>query len=113
MTEFNEHPDIPLNTMVLRLTLLDDGDMNVFMGQNLSEDLPEEEAQFYMDFFQGLNMSLTTAIQQFAMIGYLSRSVAELQEELEGDGIGFEPDEELLQAMADAKVIPISKKKMN
>ena len=63
--------------------------------------------------FKGLNISLTTAIQQFAMIGYLSRSVSELQDELDGEEIGFEPDEELLQAIADAKVIPMNKKKMN
>lgn len=113
MTDFNEHPDVPLNTMILKLTLRDDGDMNVFVGQNLSEELPEEEAQFYSDFLQGLNMSLTTALNQFAMIGYLARSNAELQDELEGGDIGFEPDEELLQAIADAKVVPINKKKMN
>ena len=113
MTDNTEHPQIPLNTMLLQLTLRDDGDMNVFMGHNLSEDIPDDEAQFYMDFFQGLNISLTTAIQQFAMIGYLSRSVSELQDELDGEEIGFEPDEELLQAIADAKVIPMNKKKMN
>ena len=52
-------------------------------------------------------------INLFAYIGHMARTSEELYDELQGQGAHFEPDEELLKAIRDSKVIPFDKKKLN
>ena len=100
---------IPDNTMFLFMQVLEDGDLRVMAGRKFSDDMPEEDYLYYLDLLNGLNMVLSMAPALVLHFGTLSRNVAEYEEQ---DGIVFEPDEELLDAIADAKVIHL-KDRMN
>ena len=100
---------IPDNTMFLFMQVLEDGDLRVMAGRKFDEDMPEDEYLYYTDLLNGLNMVLSMAPALVLHFGTLSRNVAEYEEQ---DGIVFEPDEELLEAIADAKVISL-KDRMN
>ena len=106
MTDF---PEMPLDTLHLRLRVLDDGDLEVFCGHNLSEDMNEDEALYYMDMLNGLHMTLNASVDHLVMQGQMLRALQEQEE----DELVFEPDEELLKAIADKKILPFDKKKMN
>jgi len=106
----NDFPDMPEDTLHLRLKVLGDGDLEVFCGHNLSEDMPEAEALYYMDLLSGLHMTLSSAVDHLIMQGQMLRTIQEQEEE---DELVFEPDEELLKSIADKKIIPFDKKKLN
>jgi hypothetical protein len=93
---------IPEDSMFMQIQVLGDGDLQVMTGHNFGLDMPEEDFLFYRDILNGLNMILAMAPHMVMHFGTLSRNVAEYEEQ---DGIVFEPDEELLDAVADAKVI--------
>lgn len=105
----NDFPEMDLNTLNLRMRVMDDGDLEVFVGQNLSEELSEEEVRYYSDLLNGLHMTLNTSVEHLIFVGQMMRALAEDDE----DELVFEPDEALLDAIADKKVIPINKKKMH
>lgn len=102
--------DIELNTLVLRLRILDEGEVEVFSGHNISEDLPEEQLHFYLDLLNGLQTIMDTATEHVVMTGTLLRTIHQLQQQ---DEVVFEPDDELLEAINNKKVIPFNKKKLN
>tara|TARA_R110002153_G_scaffold16836_2_gene59097 strand:- start:1956 stop:2276 length:321 start_codon:yes stop_codon:yes gene_type:complete len=104
-----DFPQLDLNTLMLQMRILDDGDLEVFVGQNLPDDMSEEEAQFYSDLLNGLHMTLNTSVEHLIFIGQMLRTLAEEEE----DELVFEPDEALLDAIADSKVVSINKKKLN
>lgn len=104
-----DESNIPDNTMFLFMQVLEDGDLRVMAGRKFDEDMPEDEYLYYTDLLNGLNMVLSMAPALVLHFGTLSRNVAEYEEQ---DGIVFEPDEELLEAIADAKVISL-KDRMN
>ena len=93
---------IPENSMLMMVQVLGDGDLRVMAGHNFSEDMLEEDCLFYKDLLNGLNMVLSMAPHLVMHFGTLSRNVAEYEEQ---DEIVFEPADELLEAIADAKVI--------
>jgi len=105
--------ELPENSMMLMLQLKDEGDMSIMCGHNLSEELGEETIHHLQDMLTGLFLSFDNLIDLYALIGAMSRYADELRDELEGEGVSFEPDEELLKAIQDAKVIPFNKKKMH
>lgn len=110
------HDQLPLNVMSLTFTYNeDDGDMGIHSAHNIDEKMDEESRQFLLDVFNGMYLSFESMIQQYALIGQITRYAAELEEELsmQDEELTFEPDDEFLQAIADAKVIPFDKKKMN
>jgi hypothetical protein len=100
---------VPENSMFLLMRVLEDGDLRVIVGRKFDEAMPEDEYLYYMDLLNGLNMILSTAPAMVMHFGTLARNVAEYEEQ---DGIAFEPDEELLEAIAESKVVPL-KDRMN
>ena len=103
-------PDLEENTLLLRLKILDDDEIEVAYGHSLSEDFDEDKALYFIDLLNGLNLSLNTSMDHFSVIGRMLRDLQESEEEEEWV---FEPDEELLEARADKKIIPFSKYKLN
>lgn len=101
--------NIPDNTMFMMMQVLEDGDLRVMAGRKFDEDMPEDEYLYYTDLLNGINMILSSAPYLALQFGTLSRMVAEYEAE---DGIVFEPDEELLEAIASAKVVNL-KDRMN
>lgn len=104
-----DESNIPDNSMFMLMQILEDGDLRVMAGRKISDDMPEDEYLYYVDLLNGLNMILSMAPALVLQYGTLSRVVAEYEEQ---DGIAFEPDEELLEAIADAKVVHL-KDRMN
>lgn len=107
--------DVPINTMTLVLTYDEDsGEMNVKSEFNVSETMDSDDQQFLNDVFNGLYLGFEPMVQTYAYIGQITRMAMELDEELcNRDEIIFEPDEELIQAIADNKIIHFDKKKLN
>jgi hypothetical protein len=102
--------DLEPDTLLLRLRILDDGEVEVFSGHNITDDVSEEQAHFYIDMLNGLQTMMESATEHVVMIGTFLRTINNLQQSTE---IEFEPDEELLEALKDKKVIPFSKNKLN
>lgn len=100
---------IPLNSMYINMQIMNDGDLRISTGSRFGEDLSDEECMYYLDLVNGLNMLMTMATEFVIHTGTMARVVSELEF---GDGIGFEADEELLDAIHDAKVINL-KDRMN
>ena len=103
-------PDLEENTLLLRLKILDDDEIEVAYGHSLSEDFDEDKALYVIDLLNGLNLSLNTSMDHFSVIGRMLRDLQESEEEEEWV---FEPDEELLEARANKKIIPFNKNKLN
>jgi deoxyadenosine/deoxycytidine kinase len=103
-------PEMELNTLNMRLRILEDGDLEVFFGHNIEDDMPEEVANFYMDLLNGINTMLESNPDHLVLLGTLLRTVHELQNK---DEVEFEPDEELLKAVQDRNIVPFNKKKLN
>jgi len=108
------NPDeLPNNSMMLLVQMNDDGEMSILSGSNLDEDNDEKTIEFLNDVMTGLFLSFDNMINLFAYIGHMARTSEELYDELQGQGAHFEPDEELLKAIRDSKIIPFDKKKLN
>lgn len=104
-----DKPDkIPENSMSIQLVLKDDT-MDIGVMHNFAEDLPEEERIFYTDALNGLVAQLNTGLETMAFTGMLLRQLTELEED-DGGGIDFEAAPELLEAIAENKVIKFKKK---
>lgn len=106
----SEIEDLPENTMMMVLKIEDGGEMSIMCGTNIKKDMPEETAEYLSDMMTGLFLSFENMIDQFAYIGNMARFCDEMAAEGE---IEFEPDENLLKAIRDSKVIPFDKKKLN
>jgi len=106
----DKFPDLEENTLLLRLKILDDDEIEVAYGHSLSEDFDEDKALYFIDLLNGLNLSLNTSMDHFSVIGRMLRDLQESEEEEEWV---FEPDEELLEARANKKIIPFNKNKLN
>lgn len=102
--------DLEPDTLILRLRILDDGEVEVFAGHNITDEVEEEQAHFYIDLLNGLQTFMETATEHLVMTGSLLRTINNLQQSPE---IEFEPDEELLEAINKKKVIPFNKNKLN
>lgn len=107
-----KYSDLPTDAMGIVIHLEEDGGFGVTVMHNLSDDWSEEEAEPYLDILNGLNMVLTNGYEMLGMYGALGRIVKDYIEN-DGPEIEFEPDEELLQAIEDRKVVPFNKKKLN
>jgi len=108
----DKFPDLEEDTLLLRLKILGDGDLEVSYGHSLSEDMDEEEALFLIDMLNGLNASLNTSMEHFALVGKLLREIHERDAQEEEEWV-FEPDEKLLEAREEKKIIPFNKNKLN
>ena len=99
------------NSLLLILQLQDDGDLSIACGHKLEDDLDEEVITFLEDVSTGMFVSFEQLINLFALVGSMARYAEELQDEV-GE-VEFEPDEELVKAIKDAKIIPFNKNKLN
>lgn len=102
--------DLPANSMMLRFDIQADGDLRIIEAQHFGDDIAEEAALEYMSLVRGLVAILNFSSDFVIGIGSMAMYVDALEAE---DEIAFEPDEELLEAMADAKIVPFNKNKMN
>lgn len=109
-----DHTNIPENTMFMLINILDDGKLAVKTGHNLGEDIPDEVAAAYKDFWVGLNMVMGMGTELLTHLGTMSRIIAsmDVEDDDDEDVVGFEPDEELLKAISAAKVVKL-KDRMN
>jgi hypothetical protein len=107
---------LPENTIQITVTIDQEEDvMDVQLDENLSEYLSEEQEVFYLDVFNGLMGKLQTTTEEFRMFGALLRKVSDLEYQLyeEEEGLSFEPDEALLEALRkkeDTNIVNFKKK---
>lgn len=102
--------NIPENTVVMTTKINPDGHMDIAIGHNINlEDYDDETLEFIESFIDGLNVQLDSGMDTLLTLGRMSRMIRDLTEEQ--SDVEFEPDEELLDAIQDAKVISLSTKK--
>ena len=98
---------LPKNTICVVVSLDDeDGYPIIDSFSNLTDELPEEHNRFLALLLRGLPFSIKTGGEQIASIG----NVLALLDHYEDSELEFEPDEELVEKLQDAKVIPINGK---
>ena len=106
---------LPENTIQITVSIDEDDDiMDVYLDENLSDDMSDEQATFYLDVFNGVMGKLQITTEEFRTFGALLRKIAYLEHELyEEDGLVFEPDEALLEALnlkEDTNIVSFKKK---
>ena len=106
---------LPENTIQITVSIDEDDDiMDVYLDENLSDDMSDEQATFYLDVFNGVMGKLQTTSEEFRTFGALLRKISYLEHELyEEDGLVFEPDEALLEALnlkEDTNIVGFKKK---
>lgn len=102
--------DLPKNSMMLRMDILESGDLQIYSAQHFGDELTDEECTYYMNLLTGLNYTLNFGTDYAVALGAMVTHLGELEAE---DEFVFEPDDELIQAVEDAKVVPFDKGKLN
>jgi hypothetical protein len=98
---------LPKNTICVVVSLdEEDGHPIIDSFSNLTDELSEEENSFLALLLKGLGFSIATGGDQIASIG----NVLALLDHYEDSEVEFEPDEELVEKLQDAKIIPINGK---
>jgi len=105
--------ELPKNTMMLMVQVMRDGEISVLTGSNLDDDLDEEQLEYLNDVITGMFISFENMMNLYAFIGSMASNSEDMYNELNKKGIDFEPDEDLLKALKDNKIIPFDKKKLN
>jgi transcriptional antiterminator len=97
--------DLPKNSWIIQMELLDDGTLRTAFGHRFDEDEVEDRTiQFLIDVLHGIRISLDAGMENFAQQGAMARTIRELIEDPEDDYlIDFEPDEKLLEALKDKR----------
>ncbi len=101
--------DIPHNSMILRMDILESGDLKIYTAYRFNDELTDEQCEYLQGLLEGLNYFLNVGTDFAVALGHMVNKL----DEFEGEEIIFEPDDDLKQAVADAKVIPINKNKLN
>lgn len=70
---------------------------------HLSDSVSPEEREFYENIVQGLAHQISHSVEALESVGAMLRELAEPE-------FGFEPDDELKEAIRDSKVVPFDKK---
>ena len=99
--------DLEINTVALVMSLDEKGSTIVSSIANFDDDLDEETEAYMLFLLRGLSMMAATASPTMAVFGSALFDV----EELDSQEGGFEPADELLNKMDDAKVVSINGKK--
>jgi len=102
--------DLPENTMSLVMQIGDDDTVKVILACNLSAEMDEDDANYYVNLIHGIQESLPLMSDHFAEVGAKTRIIDALMEASEGEGIVFEPADELVDAVHDTKVVAFKKK---
>lgn len=103
------------NTMGAIFTFENDGEITLTVGHNFDDALMEtSDFRYYIDVINGIKVAVENELDGLANRGFLVRALHEALSEADEDdgGIAFEPSDELLDAVADAKIIQL-KDRMN
>ena len=103
--------DLPKNTLAIAFQInLEEGELSVMTQHNLErEELGEVEYQIQVDLLLGLQMMLDAAPELLIRQGLLQRLLMDAEDE-DGPEIVFEPDDELLDILAEGKIVPFKKR---
>jgi len=102
--------NLPLNTMSLVMHINDDDTVQVVVACNISELMGEDNAHYYVNLIHGLQECLPLMSDHFAEVGAKTRIIDALMGDDEEEGIAFEPDPDLLQAIENQKIVSFKKK---
>ena len=105
--------DLPVNTLSLVMQIQDAGEdkkVNIILACNISEEMDDDVADYYVNMIHGMQESVELMADHFAEVGAKTRIIEALMEDSDGSGIVFEPDDELLDAVQDTKVVAFKKK---
>lgn len=106
--------DLPKNTLMIAFQIdMEEGELSVMTQHNLEkEEMGEVEYQIQVDLLLGLQMMLDAAPELLIRQGLLQRLLIEGKED-GGAEIVFEPDEELLDVLAEGKIVPFKKTRIH
>ncbi len=105
--------ELPTNSMMFMIQIKDSGEFLVLSGNNLDEDLDEEQIAYFNDIMTGMFLSFESMMTLYAYIGQMASGSEQLYNELQESEINFEPDEDLLKATKNNKNNRFDKKKLN
>ena len=80
--------------------------IDVEMEHDIDESMDEDKAEFFIDLLNGIGFKIDAETESISFQGALLRKIGELQdllEDYEGEELGFEPDEQLLAKIKEAK----------
>tara|TARA_R110002072_G_scaffold1437_2_gene12095 strand:- start:39 stop:368 length:330 start_codon:yes stop_codon:yes gene_type:complete len=103
--------DLPKNTLAIAFQIdMEEGELSVMTQHNLEQDeMDDVEYQIQVDLLLGLQMMLDAAPELLIRQGLLQRLLTEGKED-DGPEIVFEPDSELLDILAEGKIVPFKKR---
>ena len=101
-----KNKSIPVDTVAICVSLSEDGSTLTQVMDNFSKSYPVVEKEYLNLLLKGLEFMIHTNPDFPATLGNLT-------DLLEGNQVEFEADDELKDAIADAKVVPINKNRMN
>ena len=106
--------DLPKNTLMIAFQIdMEEGELSVMTQHNLEkEEMGEVEYQIQVDLLLGLQMMLDAAPELLIRQGLLQRLLIEGKEDGTPE-IVFEPDEELLDVLAEGKIVPFKKTRIH
>lgn len=102
--------NLPINTLSLVMQIQDDDTVNVIAACNISELMGEDNAHYYVNLIHGLQECLPLMSDHFSEVGAKTRIIDALMGDDEEEGIAFEPDPDLLQAIENQKIVSFKKK---
>ena len=101
--------DLPEDSISICVTLSEEGSPLTVAMANVSEDMDEQSSDYLLLMLKGLEFFVHASPEGLASIG----NISEMAEYCDEDSIAFEPDEELIDAIKDSKVVPINTKRIN
>jgi|OM-RGC.v1.029971057 hypothetical protein len=100
--------NLPENSIFLMLTLNPaTGNMKLSSGGNVPNTLDPKYSDALLDISYGLNLIVDQGVEYLATSGSLLRMI---EEDAEEEEVIFEPDDELLEKISEAKVVKFPKK---
>ena len=103
--------DLPKNTLAIAFQIdMEEGELSVMTQHNLDEkEMDKVEYQMQVDLLLGMQMMLDAAPELLIRQGLLQRLLLSTQEDNDPE-IVFEPDSELLDILAEGKIVPFKKR---
>lgn len=99
--------DLPENSITIVISLDEEAEtLSIASAQHTSEDLDPEQVQTLVDIYNGLCLVLDGGMDYLRFVGGVQSKL----EEYNNSEIDFEPDDELLESIADAKVVKFPRK---
>ena len=101
-----KNKNVPIDSVAICVSLSEDGSTLTHVMDNFSNSFPVAEKEYLNLLLKGLEFIIHTNPDFAATRGNLTELVA-------GNQVEFEADDELKDAIADAKVVPINKNRIN